>query len=563
MKKLAAVLIGAALAIPHPCVFAAEDINVSALYVAKENKVVINGRAASGNVIVSITDFADIGNFTKANPPYDMFSVKSDGDFQIKISLNDEAGGQKLSVVITDSEGDMAQTSFMNPDFSSSKGIIANLNNASGVNEFSQIVSDNASNLGIDADDELYKLKKTEVLAVMYAIVKDDAEGPDVYEAYYKSHALVSLKDTTRTEAEEILKSNSPVFGIDYDVDYEDDTRLTDDAKATLCKLLSEADYSKVLSVSESFADFLEKTKAVAAVLSAKTWQDIKEVMEDDFAELFVLTESGTKARMVYSKMMNYSYADFEDIKEGYQKAVESLEEDSRGFSGGSGGFGGSGGAVKLPSSDVIDTINQNVSEGGVDAGENATQKQEMVTLPSSGYSKFLDVPSDHWSYNAVSVLASAGVVSGYPDGSFGVNESITRAEFAKLVCIAFGIPSVKSEFADVAQDAWYNGYVGGGAKYGLINGYGENFGPNDYISRQDAAVIIYRALKNEGIVLSGDAEYDDAIDISLYALTAVGALKEYDIMIGNDFKFFPLSNITRAEAAQLIYKAIFSTQNR
>lgn len=548
MKKLAAVLIGAALAIPHPCALAAD---VSALYDAKENKVVINGKAASGDVIILITDSAGNRDFTNANPPYDMFSVKSVGDFQATVSLDAEAGGQKLSVIITDSQGDMAQTSFMNPDFSSSAGIIANLNNASGVNEFSQIVSDNASNLGIDPDDELYKLKKAEILAVMYAIVKDDAEGPDVYEAYYKAHALVSLKGTTRSQAEEILKNNSLIFGIDYDADYESDTRLTDNAKTTLCKLLSEADYSKELSVSESFGDFLEKTKAVAAVSSAQKWQDIKTVMEEDFADLFVLTESGTKARMIYSKMMSYSYDGFNDIKEGYKKAIDEVEASSRETST---GFGGS---VTIPSTVVVDTTNQDAADG-----ENAGQKQEMIALPSSGYSSFTDVPSDHWSYNAVSVLASAGIVSGYPDGSFGATSSITRAEFAKLVCTAFGIPSLKAEFADVAEDAWYNGYVGGGAKYGLINGYGDNFGPNDNISRQDAAVIIYRALKNEGIVLSGDAEYDDAMDISLYAITAVGAFKEHDIMVGSDFKFLPLNNITRAEAAQLIYKAVSSAQN-
>ena len=559
MKKTLSVILSAALTLPNVCALAAEDISVSALYDANSNKVTINGTSAPGDVIIIVKDSSYTGEYTPDNLPYDFLSVKSTGDFETIVTLNEDAGGKKLSVVVTDSDGDTAQTTFMNPDFSSVSDIIDSLNDASSEKEFSKLLSDNASSLGIDTEDELYKSEKDDIFGVMYAIIKDDATGADVYDTYYKAHALVSLNGKNEDEVRDILKTSASVLGIDYVADYESDSRLTDDAKEELCKLLSKADYSKVLSVSESFGDFLEKTKAVAAISTAKKWQDIKTVMEEDFADLFTLTESGSKAQKIYSKMMNYDYSDFDDIKDGYKKAKKALEDSSE-SSGGTSSSPSYGSSAKLPTGIEISTDVQTPSQG--DSG-NLSQKQEMITLPSSGSSNFIDVPSDHWSYNAVSVLSDAGVVSGYPDGTFGKDASITRAEFAKLVCIAFGIPSAKADFDDVDPDAWYNGYVGGGAKYGLITGYGETFGPNDFISRQDAAVIIYRALKNEGIVLNGDAFYDDNMDISLYAITAVGALRANDIMIGSNSKFLPKNNITRAEAAQLIFKAVVSANNR
>ena len=567
MKKLASVLIGAALIMPQSGAFAAQNIGVSAIYDATSDKVIINGTAASGDVIVVVTDFEENTPITTENLPYDFFSAKSDGEFETYVTLTKEAKGKKLSVEITDSDGDTAVTSFMYPDFSGTADVLESLNNASSVEEFSKIVSDNALSLGIDTYDELYKSKKDVIFSVMYAIKKDDASGTDIYDSYYRAHTLVSLNGKTASECEEVLKNSGAIIGIDYDADYESDERLSDASRLTLCKLLSEADFSKVLSVSESFSDFFEKSKAVSAISTAETWQNIKSVMEEDFADLFVLTETGTRAQNVYAKMMNYTYGSFDDVKSGYRRAVTEVynqlnDNDSDGNYGGGGGSGSGGsfgGSVKLPTGVVIDTTTQPPSSIPAQSG----QKQDMITLPSDGYSSYTDVPSNHWSYKAVSLLSGAGVVSGYPDGSFGASSNITRAEFAKLVCISFGIPSVKADFDDVSDDAWYNGYVGGGAKFGLINGYGNNFGPDDFITRQDAAVIVYRALKNEGMVLNGDAIYDDDIDISLYAITAVGALRANEIMVGNNSKFLPLNNITRAEAAQLIYKAVLAAQNR
>jgi len=562
MKKIAAVLLGATLALSHPIALAAEDISVTALYDANSNKVIINGKAASGDVIIVVKDSE--GELSADSLPYDFLSVKSEGEFETTLTLNEEAGGKKLSVIITDSDGDMAEATFMNPDFSGATDIIADLNKASDAKEFSKIVSDNAPALGIDTEDELYQSSKSDILAIMYAIIADNATGAEVYSSYYTAHALASFDGCSREECEEILRANASLFAIDYDKDYVTDERLDDASKKALCKLLSVAEYSKVLSVSESFADFLEKSKAVAVISSAEKWQDIKTVMEEDFADLFVLTVKGSKAQQVYGKMMKYDYNEFDDIAAGYKKAIKAVESDSEGGSssgsGSSGGFSGS--SVKLPT-DVEIKIDESASSApGADQSVDELQKKPMITLPESGNSNFHDVPSDHWCYNAVSVLTQAGVVSGYPYGSFGASDEITRAEFTKLVCTTFGIPQSEADFADVPSDAWFNGYVGGATKFGIVAGYGDTFGSYDHITRQDAAVIIYRALKNEGIVLSGNANFEDYMDISLYALTAVGALNEYGIMVGDGSNFNPKNDITRAEAAQLIFNAVSSVQN-
>lgn len=99
----------------------------------------------------------------------------------------------------------------------------------------------------------------------------------------------------------------------------------------------------------------------------------------------------------------------------------------------------------------------------------------------------------------ATTVLNALGIITGYEDGSFGPNKTITRAEFAAVVCRALGLGEAlggAQVFTDVPADHWAAGYVALAYQQGIINGYGDgNFGPSDNVKYKDAIKMVVAAL--------------------------------------------------------------------
>lgn len=153
-----------------------------------------------------------------------------------------------------------------------------------------------------------------------------------------------------------------------------------------------------------------------------------------------------------------------------------------------------------------------------------------------------------------IEALAKDGIISGYADGSFKPQNNVTRAEFATLIVRALGIEqgADSAGFADVSEGVWYYDAVTKMASNAYISGYNGSFNPDSAITRQDAAVIIYNVL-SASVENTADAAYDDASDISSYAIDAVEAVSAVQIMKGYENKFRPKDFITRAETAVLI----------
>ena len=109
----------------------------------------------------------------------------------------------------------------------------------------------------------------------------------------------------------------------------------------------------------------------------------------------------------------------------------------------------------------------------------------------------FTDVPSDAWYAKAVNALASMGIISGVGDDKFLPDRPITRAEFVTMAT-KFAQPSLRQglAFPDVAPDDWFYENVMCAADYGWISGYPDGtFGPNLLVSRAQATVILNRIL--------------------------------------------------------------------
>ncbi len=175
----------------------------------------------------------------------------------------------------------------------------------------------------------------------------------------------------------------------------------------------------------------------------------------------------------------------------------------------------------------------------------------------------FNDVPADFWGYEAINYFAQKGYISGDGSGDFKTYDSISRAEYIKVLLMVFGIEVKEhsTSFTDVSKDAWYYGYVTTANALGLVNGVNdENFAPDASITRQDMAVIIQRVLNFMNINLSGNDEknFTDEGDISPYAFEAIKLLSSNSVINGmGDNSVKPLNTATRAECIQMLFNLI------
>ena len=126
----------------------------------------------------------------------------------------------------------------------------------------------------------------------------------------------------------------------------------------------------------------------------------------------------------------------------------------------------------------------------------------------------FTDVAPDAWYATAVNTLASLGIVTGYGNGMFGPNDSITRAQFTTIAMrFAHLDTSGENIFSDVSEDDWFYDFVVGAIKYGWIGGYPDGrFGPNDTITRAQVTTIVNRML--------GRSADEDYVERNIEALT-------------------------------------------
>ena len=166
----------------------------------------------------------------------------------------------------------------------------------------------------------------------------------------------------------------------------------------------------------------------------------------------------------------------------------------------------------------------------------------------------------DHWSAEAVDRWSGSGIFQGDENGNFLPDKEMTRAEFAQMLDNLMGYPvKAENKYADVPADAWYADAVLKLTAAGVMEGDGSNAMPNAPISREQAAVLLCRALS---LKPSAEAKilFDDAYQVSGWARDAVAALAERDMIAGvGENSFAPARNINRASAAQMVNNMVSS----
>ena len=179
---------------------------------------------------------------------------------------------------------------------------------------------------------------------------------------------------------------------------------------------------------------------------------------------------------------------------------------------------------------------------------------------------EFVDLSATPWAKNAVNILASRGVVSGRGDGKFYPAERVSRAEFVKMLVSAFEIRLTTQSvlpFKDVEFEDWYYEPISIAYQKDIAKGISDTeFEPNAPLTRQDMAVLLYKAMSVVNLFVS-DAEeapvFTDGESIASYASGAVEVLSQSGIITGrDDGSFDPLATANRAEAATIIYRVMY-----
>ena len=174
----------------------------------------------------------------------------------------------------------------------------------------------------------------------------------------------------------------------------------------------------------------------------------------------------------------------------------------------------------------------------------------------------FDDLAGYAWAEEAITELFNRDIINGMSDFSFAPAASVTREQFAKMMCVAFAIEAgaERPVFTDVRETDWFYPYVTTMASQNLVLGIGNDlFGSGQEITRQDMAVLMFRIGEMLGFFdrsISKNSGFEDDRYIASYAKTAVITLKENGIIQGNELNCFnPTMPATRAEAAQMLYR--------
>ena len=207
------------------------------------------------------------------------------------------------------------------------------------------------------------------------------------------------------------------------------------------------------------------------------------------------------------------------------------------GGGGGGGGTGGSGG-----------------NSGGGFSGGGATTPG-TTTQPSTTET-FTDLENHAWAKDAIYTLKNKGIISGVSDTEFAPANNIKRGDFILILTRMLSVNDTFTEnFADVPESAYYYNAVGSAKAAGIAQGSGENFMPENSITRQDLITLAYRAFLAKGYItettdLTSLDTFGDKDSISDYAKTSMASMVKAGIIQGADGNVNPQGNATRAEVA-------------
>lgn len=236
-----------------------------------------------------------------------------------------------------------------------------------------------------------------------------------------------------------------------------------------------------------------------------------------------------------------------------YSEYVIAYQE-SNGGNGGNGGSGdGDGGYTPSPPSNIPDKT------------EKTTGYRTCLKEGTCPIWPFTDAVPSAWYHDGVHYCLENGLMRGVSGGKFLPDGSTTRAQLVTILWRLEGSPKTTGavRFGDTAGGAWYTEAVRWAAGCGVVKGYDNGcFGPNDAVTREQMAAILYRYAQHKGYDVSAGKDtnilsFDDAFAVSEYAIPAMqwacGSGMVHGIARDGGMALAPRDTTTRAQTATLL----------
>ena len=311
----------------------------------------------------------------------------------------------------------------------------------------------------------------------------------------------------------------------------------------------------------------------INAYLSADTSSGIGVIIKDCADEIGYdkthYNEVESKAKTSFEnglKSNRGSLLSLEALKNYIDKFTPPKSDNSGGSNNrGGGGGGGSRTSVSMPT--VIQKPDESLTPG-------------TLVKPEQLYK---DVPLEYWAYEPIRFLTAKRAADGY-DGEFNPERDVTRAEFTKMLLLAFDCEikepasdgkkdenksenksDEKSEqesvFGDAKVSDWFYKYLLTAKEEGILLGdENGNANPESVITREQMAAMVYRMIQKNQIEYAENvkpSEFKDGGEIDDWAFSAVAKLQLFGIISGEENgRFAPKKSATRAETAKILYSA-------
>lgn len=226
------------------------------------------------------------------------------------------------------------------------------------------------------------------------------------------------------------------------------------------------------------------------------------------------------------------------------------------------------GGEYILTLSTDSENANQDNSTGGAqhpvhdDTQKETSSSDVSNSTDTTDTNKFEDVYVSDWYFDAVQYVYENDMMAGTSDTTFSPNQTTTRGMIVTILYRLEGEPTVTgtTAFTDVTADQYYANAVAWAVQNGIVAGSdATTFAPNNAITREQMAAILYRYAQFKGYDVSAKADlstYIDAADVSAYATDAMAWASQTGLITGTSATTLsPAGQATRAQVATILMR--------
>lgn len=460
-----------------------------------------------------------------------MAAADKDGNFRFETGLPTFwRGGLYKAIINYGSQSTEVWFTYSKPSLSKAAEKI----NGADIAQTAQIIKENAAVIG--AEEKHISAYLNEISKYVFGNrPKEGYSAAGLAESYTKALVLSQLRDGTEN-IDNTIRRYSYTLGINAEEEY---FKYSDRVKNELDRLM------KKNSENISFEKLYGKCLLLARINKPDSNISMRETVTENASEIGIsLTKynglgNEYKKNKVFSIMMQQQYEDYPEVIKKFNEACDEVAAETE--NNGSGSSGGGGGSSSSSGKSVT---------GAVITGNLTPEQNNRETF----LQEFSDI-NGHWAYDSIVRLSREGTVDGFEDKTFRPDAAISRAEFAKIVCLMkkIDLPEYTGIFSDISASNWCCKYVQALSDRKIITGFDGKFMPEDKITRQDAAVMLARAWELDTSAVKESNVFADRKDIADYAQPAVNLLSDMGIINGYDGYFNPKGTATRAQTAAML----------